>query len=70
MLWGHKSIGHGLLLTGSVPLQLICEQIIEYCKVLFPQRVHSVSSLHSLRDIQTHSLVTPQMLAYLRQPYT
>ena len=38
MLRGPKSIGHGLLLTGSVPPHLICEQIIEYRKVLFPAK--------------------------------
>ena len=34
-------------------------QSVEHCKLSFLQRIQSALSLHSLRNIQAHSLVTP-----------
>lgn len=45
---------------------LISGQVVEYCKLSFLQRIQTVSSLHFLRDIHEHSLVT--LMRDLRLP--
>jgi hypothetical protein len=42
----------------SVLPHLIPGQFVEHCKLSFLQRIQPTASLHFLRDIQAHSLVT------------
>ena len=44
--------------TGIVLPHLISGQFVEHCKLSFVQRIQPAPSLHFLRDIQAHSLVT------------
>ena len=37
---------------------LICGQFVEHCKLTFLQRIQPASSLHFLKELQAHLLVT------------
>jgi hypothetical protein len=53
-----KTHGITLRIIRCVLPHLISGQFGEHCKLSFLQRIQPVSSLHFLRDIQAHSLVT------------